>query len=273
MTNESSVLEWLEENQYRAYPLKAEGSRGFQINLSLDALILDAQLQFHGTAENRQLPAAVRLETITVSGSQLSITVTNQPTFSFNRTGAVYPVYLRNSNNSLLVISAVAADINANAAFTDAVFEDCCCVPFFGLNAGVTSLTLQRSGDSLAAGDRRSSLSTATLHGLIELKEGNQIDLQLNGQVLKVSAGRNFGIAIGCGDWFSDLGVSNDCDSLVSSVNGVRPETSPGPITLQAGNHIKLFSDPEFHRIYIGLDFDANDVCNVVKTQPLVNLK
>lgn len=273
MTNESSVLEWLEENSYRAYPLQAQGNRGFQNGLTLDALILDAQLVFHGAEDNRQMPAAVKLEAITVNDSQLSFTITNQPTFTFNRTGASYPVYLRNSNNSLLVVSAVAADITANAAFTDVVFEDCCCVPIFGLNAGVKSLTLQRSGSFLAAGDLNSSLSTVTLEDTIELKEGRQFDVQVNGQVLKLAAGRNYGIPIGCGDWFTDLGVEDNCASLVSSVNGVRPETSPGPILLRGGANIKIFADPEFHRIYIGLDFDAEDVCNVVKAQPLTNLK
>ena len=273
MPNESSILEWLEENQYRAYPLQAVGQRGFQTALSLDSLILDAQLLFHGTANNRQLPAEVKLESIVVAGSQLTLTVTNQPSFSFNRTGASYPMYLRNSNNSLLVVSSVADTITVDAAFTDVKFEDCVCTPVFGLNAGVQSLTLQRSGDSLAAGDRTSSISIVTLEGLIELKEGRQFDIQLQGQTLKLGAGRNFGVPIGCGDWFTDLGVEDNCGDLVSSINGVRPEASPGPIFLKGGQHIKIFSDPEFHRIYIGLDFDAEDVCNVVKTQPLINLK
>jgi len=234
------TLEWLNENSLRCYPLQEDGNKTFLTTLSLNRCILDALLLYTEPV-NRN---AVKLESIVVNGQQVTIMVTGQPEFAFNRSGCVYPVYVYNTNGSVLAVGEEFALVNANASFSGIRFEPTCVIDTSGVWRGVTSL--------------------AERTGVVEFKEGFQFGLAINQQTVKMTADRNAGRPISCQRFFENV-VADDCNEIISYVNGVTSSDNPGKIVLKAGPHVQIFDDPENHRIYIGLDFDSLDVCQPVR--------
>lgn len=237
------VLEWLNENELRCYPLLETGNKQFQTTLSLNRCILDASLSTFADGPT----TSVNLESITVNNELITVTVTGQLDFTFLRTPTTsYPIYCRNPAGSLLVFGAEMQQVTANVTFSGVAFEPSCVVrwPYevFGVQGFLTNLN-----------------SGAITSGEVEFKEGFQFGLRATGQTIRMSAGRNKGRPISCESYFPSL--ADDCGSIISYINGVTTTTNPGILLLQAGPHVNILDDPENHRIYIGLDFTKEDVC------------
>lgn len=249
----STIVEWLNENEQRAYPLTVNSTRWLQagaVAVDLYALILDARLVYTTT-----LPDEIELTKISKDGEFLELTVTGLPPFRFNPSDS-YPAYVRNSSLSLLTLGEAAKTIydnmTAEIAVSSVYFEPCVAIELTGVATGVNSVIFNKT--TMPAGE-------------IELAEGYQTDIQFGNQLVKLTVGRNEGIPLGCLDFFSDE-LDYDCGDIISSINGASPRESGGRIYLRAGEHVKIYEDPESGRVYIGLDFKTTDTCEPVILPP-----
>ena len=237
----ATIVEWLNENELRGYPLLEESTNYYthqNVTYELHRLIVDALLLYDLS------PDMVEITSIQTSSGTLTINITNQPAFTLaNYSSITEPQYLRNSFNSLIVVSAYASQLPNNAAFnvSGAVFEPCTVLEIPLSIKGLSSLTV--------AGN------TGT--GDITLTEGYQLSLIPTANSLEIEVGRNFGIPLPC---ISVSNITNDCTSIISSINGASPLQSGSPIKFIAGNHVKIFEDQANNRIYIGLDFESTDI-------------
>lgn len=105
---QSLIIDWLDENALRAYPLK--DSCDFTIpgsTVTLDKLILDANFIYYGT-----IPTAIKLESIEYAGTFVKFFVTGLSEFVINDiTQVSYPHYIRNGEGSLLVVSDLVYEL------------------------------------------------------------------------------------------------------------------------------------------------------------------
>lgn len=234
------VLEWLNENELRCYPLTEGGNKQFLSTLSLNRCLLDASLVYTESS-----PATVNLQSFTVSGNSVTVVVTGQPAFVLEDKTGSYPAYCRNSAGSLLVFGAEMQHVTANVTFANIEFEPGCVIDLSGKLQGVTGFT---TGSSNTVRDT-----------VVAWQEGFQFGLRVEGQTIRMTANKNKGRPITCQNYFQN--IANDCGAIISYINGVTPPVNPGVFLLKAGPHVQIFDDPDNHRIYIGLDFVGSDVC------------
>lgn len=239
--SDHQVLEWLNENELRSFPLQETGDKRFLSTLSLNRCLLDALLLYTTT----EPVSNIELIAFAVSGNQITVTVTGQADFVIVDKTAAYPMYIRNSEGSLLVFGQEMQSVIANVAFTGILFEPTCVVNLAGALRGVTGFTVGTGATQYTE--------------QLELREGLQFGLRADGQTVKLSANKNKGKPITCQNYFQT--IANDCGTIISYINGVTPPVNPGIFLLKAGPHVQIFDDPDNHRIYIGLDFNADDVC------------
>ncbi len=247
----SLIVDWLNENEFRGYPLRENTARSIgTTGLILDPVVLDANLVY----TSQPLPATVKLVSLTVAGVAVTFQITDQPAFLIpDRTTAEYPVYLRNSEGSLLVIGeAVKIIPNGIYLFANTAFEDCVASEFRGDWLGCTSLNFP---------------GKPPMVGTSNWIEGYQFDIKIKGSTIHLGANSNYGIPLSCEKFFEDI-VDDDCDELVSFINGAATVTNPDIMRFIAGPSVAIFDDPPNHRIYIGLTFDENDVCTTAVTNP-----
>ncbi len=243
----STVVEWLNENEQRAYPLTINSTRIHNWNTStidLFSLIVDANLVY--TVE---LPEVIKIESLEKVGTTITIQITGLPTFS--ATISEDPLYIR-SNNSLIVLKNLGQLVGDASLTFDSVFiEPSLAIEITNERAGVA--TMQFNGININS-------------GVVNLIEGKQTSLNIANNVLFVEVGRNEGIPIGCEDYFEDV-LTYDCPSIISFINGATVTETAGTIKLIAGDNIRIYEDNEKNRIYIGLGFEPQDIC-VIPTLP-----
>jgi|GEM_PF-5421875 hypothetical protein len=239
MTN-PPVLEWLDENQFRAFPLTDYSTRYVAweaINYDLYPLILDALLMC--STEPPQ-PQITQIQTNTTN---LTISVTSQTNFVVtNYLTATYPQYVRNSQNSLLVIGSYANTLPqnltlnvANALFTPSLI--------YVMPAPMTGVsTINWGGGGLT--------------GSVTINDGYQLYFLPN-QTIEVEVSPNNGQPLPCSNV---LNITPDCAHIVSSINGVTVNRTGGVVNIVGGNHVNVFDDPLRNRIFIGYDFITADV-------------
>lgn len=249
--NKSTVLEWQQENSHRSYPL-IEGSLEYVTSgdyvLNINTTILDANLFYEA------LPDQVLLTSINTTDGTLTINVSNQSPFVLNNySTATYPAYIRNDNNSLIVIGDVK-EVPADLTFIiNAEFEPCVALEVYPATKGVSSVTIQEQ----------------TLTGDITLTDGYQLTLLPTTSAVNIEVGRNEGHPLPC---IPILGVTNDCASVASFINGASPDQTGGIIKFVAGKHTKIYSDTDKNRIYIGYDFEESDLLATSPGQPKITL-
>jgi hypothetical protein len=246
MSNSSTILEWLNENALRDYPLVANSPYSIttgSTTIYIKPLILDACLFYSS------VPSSVTLNTI-ITTTALSINITGQPVFTIpNYLTATYPYYVRNSSNSLLVVGD-ATHISNNLTFNvNAVFEPTTLIEIYPNTLGLTNLNI--NGNNLT--------------GNVSLSDGYQLTLLPEKQELSIEVGRNEGHPLPC---INIKGVVNDCSSIVSTVNGASPSNTGNPIYIKAGNHFKVYDDINNSRVYIGLDFNITDILPTTLPNP-----
>lgn len=240
----STVVEWLNENENRAYPLTSNSTRYLvkgRNTYDLYPVILDAMLVF------TTLVTSVSLTKIKAVSGDLTITLSADSTLiEFIITdykNVVYPQYLRDTNQNLLVVGAAATSLPDNITFevVNTAFEPSVIYEMLPDVLGVSDLTI---GDHLFTGN-------------IVLSDGVQLSFTPNKNAIAFEVGRNEGIPLGCGDYSAG---TPDCGAVVSSVNGVTPNKTGNPIFFTGKNHVTVYDDPDSNRVYIGLDFTAADI-------------
>jgi hypothetical protein len=248
----STVVEWLNENSYRAYPLTAESTRFFNKNRTdydLFSILLDAHLAYASWPSTE--PAITKMVT---GATDLTISVTGQSAFVLaDFANASYPAYIRNSEYSLIVLGepCKTLPINSTINLSAAVFEHTVSTHLPTNMLGASSLNVLGSGN---------------LTGVITLTEGYQTSLTPTlPDALQIEVGRNEGVPLPCRQVYS---VDDDCATIVSSINGVTANKTGGKIQFVAGRHINIFSDKINNRIYIGFDFTSEDVPEQQFTSP-----
>lgn len=233
------------------------GDLGNSVNFNFEAVLLDANLVYNTLPVDPQQLG--QLQAIYPDGSALKIQVGGQALFTVpNYLSATYPYYSRNDDGSLLVLSAAAKWVKTRWEFTSQYFEFSTITQMDGAWRGVSSLTFNDS---------------APLTGYIECLEGYQLALAVNAatNALKITAGKGYGKPIGCDRIFGDA-VPADCPLILSYINSAFARTDFGAVNLLAGNHIAIYPDPDRHRIYVGLTFGEEDICETLPARPVTQI-
>ena len=242
-------IEWLNENYYRAYPLTSDSNATIG-NLDFKTIILDANFAYQ-----TNIPSTICLTSVTRSGDTITFTVSGLPVFTISSASTqTYPYYCFNANQDLLTISSDVLNIPStyNVTITGVQFEPSIAVDLSREYTGVTAINLNNSTIS---------------SGTVILQQGYQTSINLNGQSIDVEVGQNYGIPLPCTNFFSSE-VPADCSSIISSLNGVAPNTTGQMINIVAGQNVKIYTDPDLNRIYIGLDFTTAENCVTPELPP-----
>ena len=243
-------IEWLNENELRAYPLTADSTRYLikgSTSYDLYKLVLDALLVYPDNPDN----AVIEIYKIKTTATDLIIYLSGKEFTVPNYLTATYPYYVRDTNYSLLVIGNYASSLPANNIFivTGTVFE-----PSVVYDIPET------------LGVNQISLNGSPLTGDVLLQEGYQVSLiPKANNTIGIEVGRSEGDVLPCGDV---KGLTSDCNSVVSSVNGMSPTKTGNPIKFIGKNHIVVLDDPDHNRIYLGFDFKLADVPAQHLTRP-----
>jgi len=242
--SDSVVIDWLNENELRAFPLKEGISRvansGYKL---LDDVIVDAQFTFE------VLNDSVALTSITADSEFVSFVI-NDLTF-VAQIAESFPQYLRHETGCLLVIGPGVLNIPARQHnFTNVIFEPSVSYEFGGEWLGVKNISFE---------------TAEKLTGDITLLEGYQTDLNINSNIIFIELGKYLGNHIKCNS-FSN--VNNDCSSIVSFINGATPNNN-SEIFLKGDGNIVIVDDPEYHRIFVGTIYaNAKDICQDIPANP-----
>lgn len=250
----STVVQWLNENTLRAYPLTADSTRYFVVGgttYDLYQIILDAMIASSTVTDPLQIVSIVTYL------DEMTITLSDSKTFQYGNitlpyTACTTPVYVRNSNFDLLVLGPAIASIpeNTTITFTNVSFEPCV-VYEIPATIGVSNINIGEWSGLTSNVGLGEGYQTALIPGT------NQIDIEV---------GKNYGPPLPCGNFISTT-IPFDCSSIISSVNGVTANKTGNPIFFTGINHVVVYDDPDDHRLYIGYDFQASDV----STQKMLN--
>ena len=228
-----------------------------QVDFNFDGVFLDANLVYNSTPE---VPAQLgQLLSITISGSDLRAEVYGQELFIVpSYASASYPYYARNANGSLLVFGSAARWVKRPTTFLNQTFEASTISVMDKGWRGVSSLSFNQAG---------------SLTGDVVFEEGYQAGLLADAakNIIKVSAGRREGNPAGCERIYGES-VTADCGEVISFINGALPRSSFGDLALSAGEHISIYPDPDRHRIYVGLNFNRDDICQSAPDRPVTQL-
>ena len=224
------------------------------VDFTMEGLFLDANLIYNTTPGS--YADIGKLTSVAPSGSDLLITVYEQPVFTIpGYVAATYPYYARNSAGSLLVVGKAATHVTTPLLFSSSVqFESSVVTVMDGAWRGVTSLSF--NGET-------------PLVGRVSFVEGYQLGLIATPakSSLKISAGRGYGLPIGCSKIFGEAATA-DCAELISYISSAAPRANFGNLDLIGGRYISIFPDPDRHRIYVGLTFSGADICVAPPARP-----
>lgn len=285
MAVESLVVDWLNENEDRAFPLLETGNKTADTSYVLsDNVIVDALLNFSGGT----ITDTINLLTIVHSGGNV--------TFTFTGSGNVFTVadnitdytYVRNSNGSLLVVGPAVSTIpNGTHTFTGLGVEPALCIEMSGAWLGVSSIAVSPKYDTVDVDSFRPVLplsadtTTSPLVGDIIFAEGFDFGIKFSGQTIALNVGASQGIPLSCTDEFVSS-EQKDCEDIISYINGIGPN-SDGILTLFPGTDIDIFMLPSsspfydpydtgvlanLHSLFVGFDFQETDLCAPVNIYP-----
>lgn len=261
------VLDWLNENELRAYPLLDGVSRNITLPGSVytlpDNCLLDLQLRpALPLSTGSSIPAPVYLKNIlytynTSVSFQFGTSTTTIATFVLSTPTSDFPRYIRNSDGNLLVLGAGALELleKLDSVYADSqpsvtlatVFyvEPSTCVPFEGAWLGVNSLggspeKATESGTYAPTLPLEDKISTTRLEGDVKLLEGYNFRVNTSSGAIDLEIGKRYGLRMNCTTSFLPE-ECRDCDELVSYINGVPPDAS-GNFRLTAGSNISITS-------------------------------
>lgn len=263
----SLVIDWLDENEERAYPLKQVGNRQLGGIISLDSIIVDAALTVNTFSQ-----LTSQLTQISINNNKdLTFTVSGQVPFVVPY-GVAFPYYCRNTNGSLVVFSShtkILADASSALfpiTLSGIVFEDTVTTEYAGQWEGVSGISHRDS--------QCGSLTPCPIYtGDILWLSGKQLHVDvLSHSDIKISAGAGFGDPIQCVEQPQAASNSFSCLNFISYINGASPNGGLGPISFIASNNLKIINEPLINTIKIGLAFSTEDVCASALLNPIPSI-
>jgi hypothetical protein len=282
------VIEWLNENELRAYPfLEGAISTPFGENF-----ILDLQLVLDNETSLDNIPAFLG---VSITEQELLLNFTGN-TFHIPRGEASSGSYWRNTNGSLVVLGPGAATM----ASIEEAGELVCNIPvepatvyyFDGAWLGVNSVAPYR-GYLTTVGSHEPLLplvpdtESLQLAGDVELSAGYNYGIDFRGGKINLTAAFGLGLPMTCESVFISSD-QKDCLDLVSYINGISPDKD-GVFRFTPGNNIYIFNGlavpdnipdetttPPISRVnentvFVGLTFLETDLCSPVQLLPTNN--
>ena len=299
------VLDWLNENELRSYPLMTYADKTIglpDLDKLPDNFLLDLQI----VTEEDLGDALVTLQNITRSASDDSVTVIfGTPTATVavfviaSPTTTSYPLYVRTPDGNLAVFGSVFLDFfNAIVGTTDLTFnlpiEPAACLQFNGAWFGVSSIsTTPEKKSKLTAvnpDNRHHPIlpleavlpeNTGHMTGDVTLLNGYNTRIDIADNLIDLEVGVGYGLLMSCTTEFIEE-IYRDCSSLVSYINGVPPDAngnfrliSGSNINITAGTDISSFDDPytekaNQHSLFVGLTFQSTDLCAPINLTPSI---
>lgn len=295
-----NVIEWLNENEMRAYPL-IEGERTEQVpeNFLLD-LILVVNQSIASLAE-------VKLENISIAANGVYVRFTGDGNVFFVSKNDTFPFYSRNQNGSLAVFGAGVKSFfdlpNTAPIEYNIPVEPSTIFKFDGAWLGVSSLSTYKNYQSIENSYtpitplQLTTVGEYKLNGNVELYPGYNYKINFNNQKINMAAGFKFGLAMDCTTQFIQPELK-DCDKIISYINGIPPDSS-GAFRFTSGENIYIFdgnaveedipdTNPKIEELYysqgkpvidrintnaffIGLTFLESDLCSPIQLLPTNN--
>lgn len=293
------VIDWLNENENRAFPFIEEADKATSGGWSLaDDVILDAQIIYLNKELNR--PVFLRKISATSGAGEGTLTfefgsatVTAVSFFINTPINRSYPLYVRDQvSGSLLVLGEAVKNIpilNQNLNVTTSIpVEPAVCYEFKDAWLGVSGIdafpSYETLPDSLAPFlPLTAETSSSSLSGHVYFLEGYNFRVFLD-TAINLSIGREFGLQMSCDTSFIQAEFL-DCDSVVSYINGIPPDAS-GNFRLLSGNNVNIVNgvsldekiedlyetdpDARSHSLFVGLTFEATDLCAPINITPTI---
>jgi hypothetical protein len=294
------VIDWLNENEHRAYPLMDNYPKIAQVNdteISIpQTFLLDLQLR---TALNLSSISNVVLKKLRHDATADSFTVTfgagDNIITEFLITSVsqqVYPLYIRNPDGCLGVFGAGLQGLLLDAPTDTDILanipvEPSTCVQFNDAWFGVSSLsTAPEKTTVLGSLQPKLPLEAIAHNSRLKLKgdvvfaEGYNFYVSIFENLIDLGVGRDYGKKMSCETSF--IGEEYlDCHELISYINGVPPDEN-GNFKLEAGTNISItpglditeafvdnFSEnANEHSLFVGMTFSAEDICTPLNLRP-----
>lgn len=277
------AIDWLNENELRAFPLLYNGTLP-------DNLLLDLQLVFKShDIENTPIylkkykKVSTSLEL--VFGSLLEdIFAVQVP----SPASQAYPYYHRDASGCLFVFGEGAKTVFQEAATTYTIVnipvDQSVCYQFNNAWLGVSSIACAPNKQT------ETNLKTPTmplvpitspaLTGDISFIAGYNFRVNINNGAIDLEIGAGYGLKMDCTTFFLPE-IFRDCSNIVSYINGVPPDEQ-GNFRLIQGADINIVSggtlasdfEDNFqqkanqHSLFVGLAFQQNDLCLPVNITP-----
>lgn len=240
------VLDWLFENELRAYPLKETSIRkSTSTDYVFDhRVILDAQFSF------TTHPGDLNITQVTADATDVTFEFSSGADLTISK--SVTTPYYHREESRLLVFGAGLSEIPTGThVFSSLRFESSVIFEFSGPWKGVNSITFD---------------SNPAVDGALTFIEGYQFELFSALQTVRFAVGSIYGKQIGCTQF---SGYPDNCDEIISSINGIGP-SGKKELFLKAGNGFVVWDDPENHRIYVGFAFTSgDDICGDIPPFPI----
>lgn len=294
------VIDWLNENEYRAYPLlDAYNNQKYSINGRLwefpDNLLLDLQLIVKDFLLSDEV---IYLKTISLNSSGIQLTfgasdlnkIITTFNVSLNELSQGY-IYKRNIDGCLAVFGAglnsfltvcagnyLTINLNIPVEFST-------CYEFRNAWLGVKQITVSPEKKTDPADyisplleegvGLQNTQSSTVLTGDVKFLEGYNFRVIIRNSLIDLEISNGSGLKTNCGTHFISEEYL-DCDDIISYINGIPPDEngnfriSQGDnIVLTSGNSVASFNDSyaesaNAHTLFVSMVFSASNVCSPV---------
>lgn len=237
------ILEWLNENALRAYPFRNDST--FQ---STSTYVLSNDVIVDGYLVYSTKPVSAGLLSINSTLTTVTFNFTGSVSFAADKT-QIFPQYVRNSNGLMVFGSGVINVPVGTWTFSNLLLENTLVYEAWPFVSSVCAD------------------NNTTLTGNVFLEEGFQFGIDMPEEnLIKFFAGRGYGLPLSCD--FSNPNIDDNCADYILKINGVRADEN-GRLTFEAGQNMQIITDPDNHRIFIGLSFTPDDICPSSPIRPV----
>lgn len=278
------VIDWLNENEHRAFPLIRAGDipTNFLLDLQLvfnDNTLLQSAIYFKSY---RKISTNLEISFGTLSSTITSVTITSPQT-------QTYPLYIRNSSGNLFVFGEGAKTLFSSASTTatnvNLPVEPSVCYQFNNAWLGVSGISAAPNKKTLTNSKEPELPLSAyippyPLVGDVYFLEGYNFRVEIAKNAVDLEIGKGYGLKMSCDTYFLPEAL-RDCSSLVSYINGVPPDSSGSftiiqgaDISITPGNSLATSFEDTFdqianqHSLFVGLTFQKNEICGPVNITP-----
>jgi hypothetical protein len=266
------VLDWLNENELRAYPLLDDNSKLLLVagnpwtlpdNFLLDLQLVIKDFSLHTTTTVDGTADVVVSRQILLKNLKFTSENTVEITFGAFVDSAfvlvekfviaapntqTYPIYVRTVKGNLAVFGlgvqsfAAAATVDVDVPI-DIPVESSSCIQFNDAWLGVSSVgTVPEKKTQLLSREPLLPIDSVTqtnhLAGDIDFLAGYNFRVNISDNLIDLEIGGSYGLVMTCDKHFIHEEY-RDCHKLVSYINGVPPDIS-GTFRLLAGSNIEI---------------------------------